>query len=102
MSIKDNSARKRILKANSQIRAIQRRLTADLMGALVKINCDKRGTHSRRRYKAGTEFVVYDLIVEGRDVTVWLSRADESPPAFELSVWLHEVEFLPNKRKVNQ
>lgn len=98
MSINDHFARTRISKANSKIRKLQRELLGHFVGRRVSINCDKRGTHSRRRYKAGTEFVIYSLIVEGHDVTVWLSRADESPRAFELAVWLHEIEFLPPEK----
>jgi hypothetical protein len=99
MNMRDDSIRKRILKANSKVRQIQRALH-NLVGELVWINSDKRGTHNRRRYKAGSVFKVYNIIAEGRDVTVWLSPTDTDE--FVMSVWLHEVEFLPSKRKVNQ
>lgn len=92
--IHNNRAHAKIHKANGLIRKIQRKLNGDLSGRLVKIVADRRGTHSRRRYKAGTVFKVYHLLVEGDDVFVWLSLPD-TDFAFEMAAHLHEVEFLP-------
>lgn len=89
----DVSARKRIIRDNGRIRKIQRDLEADFIGRLVHLNCAKRGTYSRRRYKAGTQFAIYALLAEGGDISVWLSRVDASPPSFELTAWLNEIEF---------
>lgn len=100
MSKFDEWARKRIIKANEKVKDIQRGIAAQFVGQHVKLLCARRGNHSRRMYNAGTEFTVYDVLVDGRDIGLWLSRiVDKEYPQYELSVWLCEVEFLPKVKQ---
>lgn len=98
MSKLDQQTRKRIIRANDKIREIQTKLEQELVGKRVKLLGERRGHHSRRRYQAGSIFIVYLPRVYGDEVGLWLSREDSLSPSFELSVWLREVEFIPEKQ----
>lgn len=95
MSKFNQNVRARLIKANERIKGIQRKLEAQFIGKRVKLLTERRGCHSRRKYKYGHEFIVYTVMVEGRYIRLWLSRIeDKAYPSFELSVWLNQVEFI--------
>lgn len=95
MSNIDLKSRTAIIKTQNMVRELQRAISAQFVGKRVKLNVDKRGTHSRRRYKAGREFAIYEVLaVASGGVCLWLALPDEAILVFELAVWLHEVEFI--------
>jgi hypothetical protein len=94
MSHVDHTIRTRLIKANNKIKEIQRASQGALIGRRVRLLNDRRAQNSRKRWKTGDEFKIYDVLLEGRDIGLWLSRGDSELLAFELSVWLYEVEFL--------
>lgn len=99
MNMFDKRMRERLITSNENIKKIQHALSARYVGHRVKLTNDRRGQGSHRRYKTGQEFIIYDVLVEGRDIGLWLSRVEDAAyPRFELSVWLREVEFLPPRK----
>lgn len=96
MSEHDLALRGRITAANEHICKVQQKIEQDVVLRRVRLKVAAKGTHSRRKYKPGTEFLVYHVLLEGTDrCGLWLSRIeDKLSPQYELSVWLHEVEFV--------